>query len=274
MDVSGLEPDQLETLAAVGKRLRRAREERGWSVEQAANASLLRVQYIKSLENADFAALPEPVYVRGFFKKYGDLIGLNGTALATQFTKATTHLETETPLPVAQTLSDRPSDNFLLRPEHLLLFFLPFAIVVVVFANVLGNKNSPLARFQGGDAGRPFATIDDWTYIEGVFPESYVAPPTAVAPTPAPAPAIPQPIDTKPIQVGVRISEQPSWMSVMADGRIIFEGTLEPGTLQGWSAYGALSVKAGNAGAVRLFINSEDAGTMGAFGEVRQRLVQ
>ncbi|MEO0801644.1 MAG: RodZ domain-containing protein [Cyanobacteria bacterium J06642_2] len=273
MDVSGLEPNQLETLAAIGMKLRHAREAQGWSIEQAANASLLRVQYIKALESADFATLPEPVYVRGFFKKYGDLLGLNGATLASQFSRVTAELEVETPPVTQQPLGDRASEtSVLLRPEHLLLFFIPFAIVVVVLADVLGNQNNPLARFQR-NRDRPFETLSDWTYIQDVFPEQEVAT-TAVATTPAPTPAIPQPVDEKPIQVGVRVAEQASWMRVMVDGRIVFEGTLEPGTVRGWSAFGALSVLAGNAGAVRLFINSEDAGTMGAFGEVRQRLVQ
>ncbi|MEO1132845.1 MAG: RodZ domain-containing protein [Cyanobacteria bacterium J06639_1] len=265
MDVSGLEPEQLDVLATMGMQLRRAREARGWSVEQAANASLLRVQYIKGIESADFAALPEPVYVRGFFKTYGDSLELDGTALAGQFAKAIASVEAERAAadvqPIGQLVKDTP---WVLRPEHLLIAFIPFAIVVVSLANFAGERDASVLPSQGDLAN------------DVTEPATSEPPPEAVAavPTPAPTPAIPQPTDNRPIQVGVRLVEQASWMRVTADGFTVYEGTLQPGAMQNWSADAALSVLAGNAGAVELFVNGETAGKMGAFGEVRQRLVQ
>lgn len=270
MDVSGLEPEQLDVLATIGMQLRRAREARGWSVEQAANASLLRVQYIKGIESANFTVLPEPVYVRGFFKTYGDSLELDGTVLANQFSKAIASLEAEKAAAAVQPISDLSKEStWVLRPNHLLIAFIPFAIVVVSLANFAGGQNS--AVLQPEDPLTSDVTESEDSELSSEPPSSE---PVAVASTPAPAPAIPQATDDRPIQVGVRLVEQASWMSVTADGFTIYEGTLQPGTLQNWSADAALSVRAGNAGAVELFINGEAAGKMGAFGEVVTRLVQ
>ncbi|MEO0852101.1 MAG: helix-turn-helix domain-containing protein [Cyanobacteria bacterium J06648_11] len=267
MDVSGLEPEQLDVLATIGLQLRHAREARGWSVEQAANASLLRVQYIKGIESADFAVLPEPVYVRGFFKTYGDILDLDGAVLASQFSEAIASVEAEKAAVATQPIGEPSKETaWVLRPEHLLLAFIPFAIVVVSLANFAGDRDNTVLPSQG-DINAEVTEAD----ASDPSSEATVA---TTAPTPTPAPAIPQATDDRPIQVGVRLIEQESWVSVTADGFIIYEGTLQPGTLQNWSADAALSILAGNAGAVELFVNGETTGKMGAFGEVRQRLVQ
>ncbi len=76
------ERSRIEEIAAT---LRRRREERGFSLADAQAATRIRTRYLQALEEADVAALPEPVYVRGFLRAYADFLGLDGHALVETF---------------------------------------------------------------------------------------------------------------------------------------------------------------------------------------------
>ncbi len=76
------EPIGLEEIAAA---LRRRREERGISLADAQTATRIRTKYLQALEEGNVAALPEPVYVRGFLRAYADYLGLDGHSLVESF---------------------------------------------------------------------------------------------------------------------------------------------------------------------------------------------
>ncbi|MFM8321146.1 MAG: RodZ domain-containing protein [Chloroflexota bacterium] len=65
----------------VGQQLRRCREERKLTLEQAASATRIRVHYLQALEAGDFGALPSAVQARGFLRAYAGYLGLNGDSL-------------------------------------------------------------------------------------------------------------------------------------------------------------------------------------------------
>ena len=60
----------------IGEKLRAARERRGLSREQIADALHLDESVISALEQGRFDSLGAPVYVRGHLKAYGQLLGL------------------------------------------------------------------------------------------------------------------------------------------------------------------------------------------------------
>lgn len=68
----------------IGHLLRRARQERGASLEDAEKATRIRKDYLQKLESDDHAAMPEPIYVRSFVRAYADYLGLDGDRLAAQ----------------------------------------------------------------------------------------------------------------------------------------------------------------------------------------------
>ncbi len=61
----------------IGEQLRRAREARSISLETAAQATHIRVHYLKALEADQFDALPSPAQVRGFLRAYSGYIKLD-----------------------------------------------------------------------------------------------------------------------------------------------------------------------------------------------------
>ena len=74
----------------IGQQLRQRREERLLSLEQAAQATHIRLRYLQALEAGDFTALPSDVQARGFLRAYASYLNLDSsTLLATGQTPAT-----------------------------------------------------------------------------------------------------------------------------------------------------------------------------------------
>lgn len=83
--MSALEPIQLERLREIGALLQRERESKGMSLEDVSAKTLIRPSILKAIEEANATPLPEPVYLRGFIRRYGDLVDLPGVQLSDSF---------------------------------------------------------------------------------------------------------------------------------------------------------------------------------------------
>ncbi len=72
-------------LRELGEYLRRTREFRGVTLEQAVEATKVRNRYLQAIEQGDVRVLPGIVYARGFVRSYADFLGLDGNKLAAQY---------------------------------------------------------------------------------------------------------------------------------------------------------------------------------------------
>lgn len=63
-------------MESIGNILRQEREGKGLTLEQAAKATHVRVNYLEALEKDDFHALPSPVQGKGFLRLYSDYLGI------------------------------------------------------------------------------------------------------------------------------------------------------------------------------------------------------
>src|SRR2546423_4099674 len=61
----------------IGQALRKARVERGKSIEEASRETRIRAEYLHALERERFDVLPGDVYVRGFLRSYSNYLGLD-----------------------------------------------------------------------------------------------------------------------------------------------------------------------------------------------------
>src|SRR5262245_64056523 len=69
----------------VGPKLRKARERRGVSLRQIAEATKISVSILQGLERDDIAQLPGGVFGRAFVRSFATAVGLNPEATVAEF---------------------------------------------------------------------------------------------------------------------------------------------------------------------------------------------
>jgi len=83
--------------AGVGSALRRAREVRGASLDEAARDTRLRVDQLDALEREDFDVLPGDVYVRASLRTYASYLGLDADKVAGAYARTADEAEPTPP---------------------------------------------------------------------------------------------------------------------------------------------------------------------------------
>lgn len=68
-----------------GQRLKKAREVRGLTVEQVAKELHLSVRFVGFMEADSYKDLPEPAFVRGYMRRYAQLVKLSPDDIASKF---------------------------------------------------------------------------------------------------------------------------------------------------------------------------------------------
>ena len=61
----------------IGSLLRERRREKGLSIEQIAEITKIRAEYLEALENSVYSVFPSAVYLKGFLKNYAKYLGIS-----------------------------------------------------------------------------------------------------------------------------------------------------------------------------------------------------
>lgn len=225
-----------KTLAQIGSEIHRARSEKGLSLEDMVMLTMIPQRLLQAIEEGDLNELPEPVYTQALIRLSADAIGLNGTELAKSF-----------PINVDRVVNQPPEkkgiSNFL-RPFHLYLLYTGLIFCSVSGLSQLLNINTLNVRN---------------------------IPPTQTPKAALPVSQISQNIkkDKQPVEVGLTVKEK-SWVKVIADGKIQYQGNLPKGYRRTWQAKEELTVRTGNAGGVLVSVNQQKAKQMGKPGQVQE----
>ncbi|MDF5711086.1 MAG: helix-turn-helix domain-containing protein [Nostoc sp. S4] len=73
---------QLEQLKEISTHLRQVRQQKSIRIEEIAAQTMIRAGVLQALEQERFEELPEPIFLQGFIRRYGDALGLDGNALS------------------------------------------------------------------------------------------------------------------------------------------------------------------------------------------------
>lgn len=234
-----------EQLVELGTLLRTARQQQGRTLEAVAETTLIRPSLIAAIEQGDLDGLPEPVYIRGLIRRYGDALQLDGETLASQFFAP----------PRIQRRSWKETPAAQLRPLHLYGAYFMLLIAAISGLSYLLRQTAP-----------------DVTVLPPLNPLSELETGSAASSKTGAAanPPAPQPVESQsPIQVRMTLTAQ-SWLRITSDGNTEFEGILQPGDTRMWTADQALTIRAGNAGAVMVSYNNNQAEALGQPGVVRE----
>jgi cytoskeletal protein RodZ len=64
-------------MESIGEKIRKVREEKGYSLDQVARDTHITKRFLEALEEENFASLPGESYVVGFLRSYAEYLGLN-----------------------------------------------------------------------------------------------------------------------------------------------------------------------------------------------------
>jgi cytoskeleton protein RodZ len=276
--VSNLSPVQQEQLLNIGAYLKGIRTDQGRDISEVATQIFIRPAILKALEAGEWELLPEPVFIRGFIRRYGDVLGVNGEELASQFEATPVSVLPDPKLARGGTdgVVDKQSKHSLkvvskaeplVRPARStrngsgLRVALGFGAIALIGGGIW-------AIVQWGDD--ILALLPERPTVVTAPPEPTSPEPIAPEPTSTPEPtASAAPDPEEPITISVSLSGD-SWMQVTVDGEKAFEGILSTGTQETWTAKNELRVTAGNAGVVQLSFNGAEEQPMGAPGSVKR----
>jgi cytoskeleton protein RodZ len=250
-------------MAELGEILRQAREAKGLSLAQVEEATKIRSAYLQALEEGEYDLLPAAVYVKGFLKNYAQYLGMDPQEVLSLYQEPG-GVTAATSVP---RLLDEPLEPVTLRRwwplGFLLLAIAALAIGWWGYQRYYGA--TPFMRPTATPTTHPTSTAT----VAEVSPTTLTATATRV-PTETFAPTPTRTLTPTPVglELSIEVVGSRSWVLVIADGERVFAGILEPGATDTWTARERISLRSGNAGAVRVTLNGEDMGLFGEAGEV------
>ena len=217
-----------------GEALAAKRGERGLTIEQAAAATRIRPHYLSALESDDLQRLAAPVYAKGHLRTYARYLGLDPEPLV-----AMMRVEAQEPRRMLSI------GRVVMRPR------------MVITAPAVAAVG--LVLLVGAFSGYAWRQIQSDQRPTTPSPGSHVA---AITPgvTPAPSPS-PQ---TRPMVLGVRVTEE-VWINVFVDGRPQYADagkTLPAGSVVYFAGVD-IKITSGKASATFITIDGRSIGAMG-----------
>lgn len=198
-----MDEQQVETDSpTVGERLRSAREEKGFSLDDIASQTRIPRRHLESLEQGAWDKLPAPTYTIGFAKAYASAVGLDRADVADQLRA---EMGGERPSQPAEIFE--PADPARTMPKWLVLVAL-VAVIAIALGLSWFNRRSL-------EQTEPVAAAGSAT-------QDAVAVPSSATPAPAaPAPAAGGPV--------VITATEEVWLRIRDGSTTLKEGILQPG---------------------------------------------
>jgi cytoskeleton protein RodZ len=256
-----------------GTKLRLARERRGVTLRQIANATKISVGVLEALERNDIARLPGGIFGRAFVRSYAIEVGLDPEATIQEFVAQFPHDS----VTVGHPTSGRIEDNAAVESERktagtflsLLAISIPIAGVVLYFGTAgrraVDEAPVPITVEAAAPAPEPKPAVDPPAPLPGAStPAAPAAVPAAAAP--ASATATPPP-DSDRLTIVLSV-KRPCFVSATVDGEKVVDRLLQPGERKTIEVRREMVLTAGDAAAISMTLNGADAKALGKVGEV------
>jgi len=258
---------QADILSEIGAQLKQARETQHIPLHRITSTTLIAERHLKAIEDGDLDQLPEPIYVQGFIRKYGQALGMQ--ELAEDFPLS--HQSDSKPLLTVPKLE--------LRSFHLYAIYLGvIGLAISLLANFFNQAKAPSTSAVKPNLSKSAQVkpLPHGGNLGKVGSTKFLAPSTSAPSTSVPSNEIGTDVQaktesgSKPINLGISTTDV-AWLRVDVDGKIQFEGTLPKGSSRNWSADQEIKVVAGNGGAVMATFNDQSMGTLGQAGQVVEK---
>ncbi len=272
---------------ALGQRLRAAREAKELTLADAEQATRIRARYLEALEAGDYSSMT-PVQAQGFLRNYARYLGLDLDLLlrelesdaASQGRKARRAKRVTSdrngwpvpPTPAATAPRRGRARRGMLG--NALAVVLSGAIVVALILggtrlidSLVETRNTPTQSGLAGGASLTPADTPVPTPTEAVAETALQEGETPAVPAEPETPFSPPTITGTSVNVLIEIA-QPSWVRIVADGVVQYEGLARTGEILNYTGQQSVSVRTNNAAGLRLTVNNQPQGVLGGRGEL------
>jgi len=257
-----------------GQRLRKAREVRGLTVDEVAKELHLSVRFVNLMEADSYKELPEPAFVRGYMRRYAQLLKLSADDIAGRFDQCYA-ADTETPEPDARPYNPVQLLGIITKPRLRLrrvLSWASFALIAALGAGFLWSGINSRQAVVPAEAVSPVSVPAE--SVVAAAPAAPLALPAASAvggsgmsllPSPATASSVAALAPVAPVSASAAagpdtlelVLTAPSWISVQDASRQSLLSAVRPAgsiTLKGEAPF---SVNVGDASVVTMVFNGK-----------------
>ena len=279
-------------MPSFGAKLKLEREKRAITLEQISLSTKIGMRMLQAMEEEKFSQLPGGIFNRGFVRAYARHVGLDEDQAVADYLEASGEIsaaqadaEMEAEIAPAERREPTASRQF---PWGLFAAIL----LLVALALWLWTRSQHKNEGHSGQSSAPKATQKPASSsAAGASPGSSrtSSGDANAAQTPAPVnegspaksasasatntiteaaqitPAAPAPGEF----TVVILAQEDSWISIAADGKTIFEGTLVAENQRAVHAQKEVAIKAGNTGALDFVFNGKKLASQGDYGEVK-----
>lgn len=223
-----------------GEHLKREREMRGVSIEEVSAATRISTRFLEAIENDQWERLPGGVFNRGFIRSIARFLGLDEDGLVAEYALET-HAKADVKAP-SQLPTEMPRNW---RPAAVAL-----GLVVVLIAGAIFGYH----RYGARIAARMHRTP-----VQGGVAEqgkTLASAPAAPAASNGPAAA--------PVALQLKLEAgKPADVTVVADGKTVFEGSVQAQDVEQFEARDAFEISASDLSALVLELNGQAIPPMG-----------
>jgi cytoskeleton protein RodZ len=243
----------------VGAKLREARERRGMTLRQIADATKISVAVLGALERNDISRLPGGIFSRAFVRSFATQVGLDPEATVQEFIGQFPHESVTAGHPTSHRVEDYEAVESEQRIASTMLRLVVMSAVVAGLVIYMSSTDRTPEPVGEPAAASPAASPAP---LRGV--EETVAPVAGVAVAPS-ATTVEDPMDR--LQVSL-LATGACWVVAVADGQRVIEREFQAGERQVLEVRRELVLTAGDAAALRVTLNGEDARLLGRAGQV------
>lgn len=223
---------------SIGEALKKAREDKKLTLEQAQRDTKIQLKVLVSLETDAFSKLPNPTYVKGFIKQYAQYLGLDPEPLLNEYVSLNPQAPPQEIVVKGEDEKIKTAASPAKKKSNLTTIILASIIVVLV----IGAGLSKLI-------GRATSVPKREKAISTKFSKKEKPKPLIVK-------------ESEPLKLTVT-ANQDSWMHIKCDGKIVYQSILKTGSSQLFQANEQIVLWVGNAAGLELNLNGHNLGSPG-----------
>ena len=266
-----------EIFTDIGSKLERRRNLISLSQEDVESQTHIRSQFLSAIEKGQFDLIPSPVQARGMLANYAAFLSMDVDAILLKYADGLQkrRLETIDISPQKQAAKEisptrlRLKNFFSLDLLVIAAIFLVFAGFVIWGVNRILSTDNPVASPTDlpDVSDVLLATATPTPDVMETLEESQTVEVTedegGVENTP-----IPTSIPNNSAIAIVVIPIQNAWIRVTSDNEVVYKGRVLTGNAYDYYADERLELLTGSAGALQVFFDEQDIGSLGLIGQV------